>query len=175
MRALSLWQPWASLVPLGFKTIETRSWSTDYGGPLLIHAAKTLRAVPARSTLTLGEVEVERDRAGLLLRGAGWPYRLPLGAFVSRVQLVDVVPTDDVEFYGNTTELLGAPWVQVPEDHPEDAPAYVEVDASERPYGDYSPGRYAWLFADIEPITKPVPARGRQGLWRLPAEVVAGG
>lgn len=40
MRAISLWQPWASLVVLGAKKIETRHWSTNYRGPLLIHAAK---------------------------------------------------------------------------------------------------------------------------------------
>lgn len=39
MKAISLWQPWASLVALGVKTIETRSWSTKYRGPLTIHAA----------------------------------------------------------------------------------------------------------------------------------------
>ena len=30
MRAITLTQPWATLVALGFKKIETRSWSTDY-------------------------------------------------------------------------------------------------------------------------------------------------
>lgn len=40
MKAISLWQPWASLVAEGHKTFETRSWSTNYRGPLLICAAK---------------------------------------------------------------------------------------------------------------------------------------
>jgi hypothetical protein len=39
MRALSVKQPWASLIALGEKTIECRSWSTRYRGPLLIHAS----------------------------------------------------------------------------------------------------------------------------------------
>lgn len=38
--ALTLWQPWASLVAWEEKRIETRSWSTSYRGPLVIHAAK---------------------------------------------------------------------------------------------------------------------------------------
>ena len=38
-KVLTLHQPWASLVALGVKTIETRSWSTQYRGPLAIHAA----------------------------------------------------------------------------------------------------------------------------------------
>ena len=38
MKVLSLLQPWASLVVMGIKTVETRSWSTNYRGSLLIHA-----------------------------------------------------------------------------------------------------------------------------------------
>lgn len=41
MKALSLLQPWASLVVMGIKTIETRSWATQYRGELLIHASKS--------------------------------------------------------------------------------------------------------------------------------------
>lgn len=40
MRVLTLWEPWATLMALGEKRIETRSWSTKYRGPLAIHAAK---------------------------------------------------------------------------------------------------------------------------------------
>ena len=40
MKALTLTQPWATLVAIGAKRIETRSWSTKYRGPLAIHAAK---------------------------------------------------------------------------------------------------------------------------------------
>lgn len=39
MKALSLRQPWASLVADGRKTIETRTWRTRYRGPLAIHAS----------------------------------------------------------------------------------------------------------------------------------------
>lgn len=40
MKALTLHQPWASLIAAGVKTIETRSWSTRYRGPLAVHAGK---------------------------------------------------------------------------------------------------------------------------------------
>ena len=40
MKAISLWQPWASAIALGCKRIETRHWSTHYRGPIAIHAAK---------------------------------------------------------------------------------------------------------------------------------------
>lgn len=40
MKALSLTQPWASLVVTGKKLVETRSWRTDHTGRIAIHAAK---------------------------------------------------------------------------------------------------------------------------------------
>lgn len=40
LKAISLWEPWATLIALGLKTIETRTWSTSHRGPLLICASK---------------------------------------------------------------------------------------------------------------------------------------
>ena len=40
MKAISLHQPWASMIADGWKTIETRSWPTDYRGDLLICSTK---------------------------------------------------------------------------------------------------------------------------------------
>jgi hypothetical protein len=45
-RALSLKQPWATLLTHGHKTIEVRRWRTDYRGELLIHAARIADARP---------------------------------------------------------------------------------------------------------------------------------
>jgi len=42
MRALSVQQPWATLIAEGIKTIETRGWYTRQLGPLLICSMKTL-------------------------------------------------------------------------------------------------------------------------------------
>ena len=41
MKALSVRQPWAHLIIHGAKRIENRTWSTDWRGPLLIHASKS--------------------------------------------------------------------------------------------------------------------------------------
>jgi hypothetical protein len=40
MKALSLTQPWATLIAIGAKRVETRSWSTNYRGVVAIHASK---------------------------------------------------------------------------------------------------------------------------------------
>ena len=89
MKALTLTQPWATLVALGHKKVETRSWSTSYRGPLAIHAAKGFPA-DARAF-------AEEERAlGRV------PAQLPLGAVVATARLVAVRPTFDV-----APELMG--------------------------------------------------------------------
>jgi ASCH domain len=43
MKAISLWQPWASLIACGAKPFETRHWAPPrelIGQPIAIHAAK---------------------------------------------------------------------------------------------------------------------------------------
>lgn len=40
MKALSVMQPWASLLASGRKTVELRSWDTRHRGPLLVCAGK---------------------------------------------------------------------------------------------------------------------------------------
>lgn len=77
MKALSLWQPWASAMALGFKKNETRSWSTNYRGPLLIHAAKKVVQWP--------NVYIQALFDGIAFQ----PDDLPLGQVLCRVDLID--------------------------------------------------------------------------------------
>lgn len=86
MKALSLWQPWASAIALGAKTIETRSWSTSYRGPIAIHAAK--RKV-------IGELEaLQRSKISDFVGQMPWSLKLPFGAIVATAKLVDCVPSN---------------------------------------------------------------------------------
>ena len=83
MKALSLTQPWATLVALGHKRIETRSWSTRFIGPIAIHAAK---GFPSACRLF-----AEEERAiGRV------PAQLPLGAVVAVVTVISCRFTVDV-------------------------------------------------------------------------------
>ncbi len=77
MKAISLWQPWASAMNLGLKKIETRSWSTNYRGPLLIHASKKIISWPSA------------DIQGLFEGIAFQPSDLPLGQVLCQVNLID--------------------------------------------------------------------------------------
>ena len=83
MKALSLTQPWSTLVVTGAKRFETRSWSTKYRGPLLIHAAKRFPAYA-------------KDYALEVYRNAAVLPDFPLGAIVGRVYLLEVVHVEDL-------------------------------------------------------------------------------
>ena len=70
MKAITLEQPFASLVSIGAKIIETRPWSTDYRGPLAIHAEKSAKAVTDpyyRSLLVSAGLDCERLALGKIV------------------------------------------------------------------------------------------------------------
>jgi hypothetical protein len=83
MKAISLWQPWASLIMVDAKRYETRSWATAHRGPLLIHAAKTRRGIAEASESLRHEVW---ERFAF--------EELPFGALIGVVQLVEVLATE---------------------------------------------------------------------------------
>lgn len=65
MKVISLRQPWALLVVLGHKKIETRSWKTTYRGDLLIHASqKEFRPVNGMENL-MAQISFEKEEIGL--------------------------------------------------------------------------------------------------------------
>lgn len=180
MKAITLHQPWATLVSLGVKTIETRSWTTRYRGPLAIHAAKTDEwngaEVGEWTYHHNGDDGPEVRRLGAVVNGELVPDRYErglaapaaLGAVVVVCTLVDVRLANSAQFVADDA-LRGAPnWSLV--DHSwRSAGEDFLVRERERPYGDYRPGRFAWLLADVMPVEPPAPARGRQQLWEWSA------
>lgn len=53
MKVLSLTEPYATLIKIGVKTVETRSWKTNYRGELYIHASSTKISKEYRDNLEL--------------------------------------------------------------------------------------------------------------------------
>ena len=97
MKALTLTQPWATAIAVGVKSVETRSWSTRYRGPLAIHAAKGMDVDAFAMAAYL------RDLRLLDIPVA----RLPRGAVVARCTLVDVVPVRHIAALTTEERLLG--------------------------------------------------------------------
>jgi activating signal cointegrator 1 len=144
MKTLTLTQPWASLVAMGQKKIETRSWRTNYKGPLLIHAAKGYPKSAQR--MMNNPIFYEAFRFGKAIEL--WPEPgLPLGAIIATCELIQCVRTSAVELWPDP------------------------ISETERTFGDYSDGRWAWLLGNIKPLPKPIPAKGALGLWEYPMEL----
>ncbi len=139
MKALTLWQPWATLVVHGYKTIETRSWSTNYRGPIAIHAAQ--RWDQELKELCLSEP----FRSCLKEINPYRPFNLRLGGIIGTVGLYHILDTGWV--FGDKEKIFV--------DHTK----YDEV------FGDYSEGRFAWLLTNPIQFEKMIPERGYQRLW----------
>lgn len=179
VKALTIRQPWASLIAAGVKTIETRSWWTRYRGPIAIHAGK---ARPGRGELggwcfddrpwldDCGWIApiMERDSYTGEPVPEFFGNKMSLGAVVATCTLADVVPIVDLAGCRDGSPhvcLFGEVALAHSKLHDPWPDGETEHDVSDqRPFGDFTPGRYAWLLTDVQPI-EPVPAKGRQGLW----------
>ncbi len=137
--ALSLTQPYATLIAIGDKRLETRRWHPQHRGLLAIHAARTFPPI-ARALCAREPFSAALRAAGMPLdwtRDGTIPTPLPLGAIVALGCLVECVRTADL----------------------------AHLPDSERAFGDYSAGRWAWRLDAIYPLTEPIHVRGHLGLW----------
>lgn len=161
MKALSLWQPWASLIAHGIKTIETRSWPPPkslIGQRIAIHAAKRWTRAERDLCLTHEFREVleplRSNLGGLVFYENALPLILPRGVVVC-------------------TAVLKDSWmVNVHDDHDgaRVATSHFEIHAPVRTapidqWGDFAPGRWLWFLDDIQTFSEPIAVRGRQGIF----------
>jgi len=148
VKALTLWQPWATLVAMEVKRIETRCWKTDYRGEIAIHSAARLppkwlgassRTDPFRDALAdvFGVRRDRDDRGGKhvddILRG------LPYGKVLCVVRITDIEETNPMMLEG--------------------------IDDREQLFGNYEEGRYAWHLRMVDVFEPPIPAKGNRMLW----------
>jgi hypothetical protein len=69
---------------------------------------------------------------------------LPFGAIIGEARLADVLRIEETG---------------LPPEH------MAELTLEERAFGDYHPGRYAWMLEDAVMWEEVIPARGHLGLW----------
>ena len=147
MKAITLHQPWASLIAAGTKTIETRSWAPPrklLGQRIAIHAAKK------------NDRETFRNEVRLL----GPTASVPRGV---------VVATARLEWFAKVQSEWTASSVAVIGPNPDIGMDTWNHNIPTDEYGDFSPGRWLWFLEDIEPLDPPIPAKGRQGFWNWDA------
>lgn len=146
-RAISLWQPWATLCCIAHpedakkavKGFETRSWQTSYRGTVLIHAAKRNQKVQREFCM------YEPIRSVLRNAGLNGPEDLAYGAIIGHAEITDCQPSER---------------------------AYAATDDYARSMGDYSPGRYAWELTNPVLFDEPILYRGQQGFFFVPCHVI---
>ena len=150
MYAITLHQPWATLIALEIKTVETRSWPAPerlLGQVIAVHAGKRMVWRP-------GECIEQKLRARL---GEEWSRTIPAGAVLATATLAGMARVEHVDLTSGhavhdvDTEMGSAAGT-----------GRTPID----PWGDFSSGRWLWSLADVKAFPKPVPAIGRQGLWR---------
>lgn len=167
MKAISLYQPWATLVAIGEKKIETRSWRTDYRGPLAIHASKNDRYCNPKSKDYLCDREPFYSALQHGFRYFGTNILL-LGGIVATCNLDTVIKIPHFP-----TRYMSS-WIFYCIDaYPQDCVPQKEgetvipipPDEPELSFGDYTPGRYAWVLDNVKVLDQPISAKGKLGLW----------
>ncbi len=148
-KGLTVKQPYAQLLAIGAKQYETRSKSTRYRGPVVIHAGKD----QLQYNVVMQDTEItydwawwhtRRDAIYAAAHAAGLLGPVPFGAIIAYAEIVGCYPVDEI---ANVTER-------------------------EKMFGDWSEGRYAWEIQHAVMIEQPIAYRGQLGLWNVPEEII---
>jgi activating signal cointegrator 1 len=158
--AITLWQPWASLLACGAKKYETRGWETEYRGPIAIHAAalnpfKAIKSVPEN---IVSEMRRALKAKGILTESTDFRV-LPLGCIIAVAELTEcwkITANGHTIGSDKAAHIVGGEY---------DGKANI-VEGREMLFGDWTPSRYAWEFANVKILPEPILAKGKQGLWK---------
>jgi len=158
MKAITIWQPWASLIACGAKKFETRSWATKYRGPIAIHAAKKdvysiINKLPPDVAFYIPCVmkRVYKTDSKIQERLAGVQ-----GCIIATAELTNCFHIVSNPDFGICASV---------ESQDPYGLRYIIPSQREMLFGDWTPGRYAWQLANVKMLPEPIPAKGKQRLW----------
>ncbi|WLD95448.1 ASCH domain-containing protein [Alkalihalobacillus sp. AL-G] len=139
MKVISIIQPWATLIALGEKKFETRSWRTKYKGSLAIHSSKKIdrtafKRIPIVQTLKKHGIVLLND--------------LPTGMILATCNLEGCFEV--IEDKGDSAVLGNE---------------YYIASGNEYHLGDFNKGRYGWLLSNVNVLDNLIAAKGQLGLW----------
>lgn len=141
MKLLTICQPYAQLIALGAKRIETRPKQTPYRGDIAIHAALGLDGIfKGAKDVDLDDVCRQPFFRDVLNPRGLHSGRLPRGHVVAVARLVRCIRMDEAFIRG------------------------LDDDRRELAFGHYEPGRWAWILEDVRPLERPFTQTGRQWL-----------
>lgn len=197
MKAIVVRQPWATLIALGIKTIETRPAPPN--GPMRPDGVRGLPglAIERGERIAIVAGAQPGTKVGEDLGDSGWYWEstvadpscivnwkqpaihdAPLGAVVCTVQVDNAWPMEDCPPYSTSFDDRWEP------EPPSvlylgglDGGPWAFIDGNgpipfidQLPFGDFTPGRWGWLLSDPRPC-EPIPCKGKQGVFRLPDAV----
>lgn len=158
MRALTVYQPYASLIVLGLKPVENRSWQ-----PRPAHTAVLIgphQRVAAGERIAIHAAKTAADDRVAWAALGGEPA--PRGAVIGSVTIVETHRPDECR------RTVG--YCPRCHDSTDDHDCDVGARRYCSPHAD--PNACHWTFADPAALPEPVPMRGRQGLWRINHDAV---
>ncbi len=137
MKTISIWNPFATLLAHGHKTIETRSWPAPkslIGQRIGIASTKVIRP-EQKAAFADAEFRKFYDQTGLPQELSELPHGYLLGSAI--LHSCDVITDEDLE----------------------------DITEEEKLYGWFREGYYAWRMRAPELLPEPIPVRGAQGVW----------
>lgn len=137
MKAITIKQPWASLIAFGEKHFETRSWQAHHRGQLAIHAGKKVDKKACEEPWI-------KDK--LAEHGITSWQQLPTGVVLATAELV---ACHKIGLGVGAVVATTGPVIQ----------------GFEYYFGDYTAGRWAWELANVQVLPEPVAAKGQLSLW----------
>ena len=155
MKAITLYDPWGSLMSIGAKVNETRGCRTSHRGDICIHVAKADH----------GCSDEVAQAAVKAFQSRGIVPQPVFGCIVAVVDLWDVQPSE--KFFrgslfnrGQHAELVQA--------------GRIPLFDEELMFGNYAPGRFIYRTRNLRRLATPVPCRGFQCVgWTAPPDIAA--
>jgi hypothetical protein len=157
MKAITVWQPWASLVAIGAKKYETRSWATSYRGPIAIHAATKKPHLVAYPPVDVAIRSAEVLGFPADIRTVDALCSLPRGCVIAIAELVECWKIVD-RYYTVYPKVGDARCIEA-------SGKTGNVEGDEILFGNWTPGRYAWQLENVHQLVTPIEVKGHQRLW----------
>lgn len=154
MKALSLTQPWASLVVMGEKKLETRSWMSRHFGLTAIHASQGL---PKKAKIFSHENKFVKP-----LFNQEWfefTDQFTLGAIIGTVEVIGYLPTERFTSENEVDRKIVKQFTG--EDFTE----------KEKSFGIYTEERFVWILKNPRILETPIPCKGALSLWEVPKAI----
>jgi hypothetical protein len=166
MKALTLWEPWASLIAIGAKPYEFRGWRAPrqfIGRRIAIHAgARPLRLAEVDDLLTKLE---DQNEVVCLKREIAVPFLLRVRAgLMAKKRRDDLFVNDEQPFSLPLSAIVCTAVLGEPKRGELCAREFgCESGGNDSDRGDHF--NWGWPMSDVRPIVPAIPVRGAQGFW----------